>query len=111
MSEPETVPKDELTLHLRDYLTPGGRYPYERLPGDMMMALSRGCDVMLLSVPGFLMVWGSALLAKEGRRAWSSDRRYYATAYEALRGIHGTKNPTLLVKPVRKTKTKKEETP
>lgn len=86
------------TIHLRDYLSPGGRYPYAKLSVDMGLALENGKDVVVLSVPGFLMVRGSADLAKEGRRAWCADGKYYVTPYEALRGIDGKRNPTKIKK-------------
>ncbi len=79
----------ETTIYLRDYLSPGGKYPYERLTIDMENALEAG-GVSVISVPGFLMIWGS----KEYAKPWMADGKTYKTAYEALNGKRGSKNST-----------------
>jgi len=78
----------EKTFHLRDYLTPGGRYPYERLPKDMQAAYDQGFGVMLLSVPGFPMI--SAYPEYKMKKPWCVDPtqyrpKCYKTAAEAMR--------------------------
>lgn len=49
---------DTVDLNLRDYLSPGGSYPYEMLFVHANKALAEGKKVYLWSVPGFLMVSG-----------------------------------------------------
>jgi hypothetical protein len=84
------------TFHLRDYLSPGGRYPYDKLAPDMERALAAGNEVSLLSVPGFLMVRGDPSLADEGLKPWTDNRHallFYPTARMAIRGEGGTRGP------------------
>ena len=86
-----TLEGDTATFRLRDYLVPGGRYPYEQLAGDMEMVFLKGFNVSLLSVPGFLMVLGLQQGGKEPwdvKKPWSraDGRKRYARAADAIRG-------------------------
>lgn len=83
----ENPTEKEKTFYLRDYLVPGGRYPYERLPGDMEVALAQGYTVSLISVPGFLMVLGWPGKKKPWCRELMGGReKCFKTAREAIRG-------------------------
>ena len=78
-------------FRLKDYLSPGNRYPYNDLPNDLEAARRQGLAVSLLSVPGFLMV--GAFPDAPGKRPskkpwWTSSMgkfREFATAREALK--------------------------
>jgi hypothetical protein len=50
--------KKQADFRLRDYLSPGGRYPYDDLASDLEAALAQGYTVYLFSVPGFMMLAG-----------------------------------------------------
>jgi hypothetical protein len=85
----------EKTFYLRDYLSPGGRYPYERLPKDMQAAFDEGYGVMLLSVPGFPMI--SAYPEYKMKKPWCVDPtkhkpKCYKTAAEAFRNRYMAEN-------------------
>ena len=73
-------------FNLRDYLTPGGLYSYDDIYSDMENALKTVGNVMLWSVPGFLMLSGSTEL---GKKPWSKEigfkYKYFKTAREALK--------------------------
>lgn len=72
-------------FYLKDYLGPGGKYPYETLAPKMEQALQTG-DVHLISVPGFLMVIGHH--EDKGRKyPWVScnaGRDMYTSAADAI---------------------------
>lgn len=76
----------EITIHLRDYLSPGGLYNYDLLPAHCEKWLSKGYKVSVVSVPGFLMFTGWP--NRKGKK-WSKldmgKFREYKTAYEALK--------------------------
>jgi hypothetical protein len=78
---------DTVDFKLRDYLMPGGCYPYESLAPKMEQARNAGFTVYLWSVPGFLMVAGHP---GNEKRPWSVETmgtwRYYSTAAKAIRG-------------------------
>ena len=87
-----TLEGNDATFRLRDYLVPGGRYPYEQLAGDMEMAFLKGFNVSLLSVPEFLMVLGLQHANKKPwdvKKPWCTEgmrRKRYARAADAIRG-------------------------
>lgn len=68
---------------LREYLVPGGKYPYSELAEDMEQALQIVDKVYLWSVPGFLMVSGY----QGGEFPWHSINAdtWHKSAKEALR--------------------------
>lgn len=81
----------DATFKLRDYLSPGGRFPYEELASDMETAWLKGYSVYLYSVPDFLMV--SAGHYGKQNKPWCIDAAYgrkrmkcFRTAAEAIRG-------------------------
>ena len=76
-----------VNVYLRDYLRPGGRYPYDRLPLDLEGLLTAGCCVVLLSVPGFPMLYGHPDL--QSRRWHDGDGVWYESASDCLAGRHG----------------------
>jgi hypothetical protein len=45
-------------FRLRDYLSPGAKYPYNDLFKDLDAAFDEGIDVYLWSVPGYLILAG-----------------------------------------------------
>ncbi len=74
------------TFRLTWYLSPGGRYPYEDLPGDLEMALSYDHEVVLLSVPGFVMLHGVAM--PECKRPWGKTVGFkFKTFDSAAKGL------------------------
>ncbi len=81
---------DLAVFRLRDYLSPGGKYPYDDLAPDLESAFSAGYVVYLFDVPGNMMVTGYPLEEDDDDyRPWANmDCRdmYYGTAKEALKG-------------------------
>lgn len=77
-----------IEIYLRDYLRPGGSRPYKQLPIDMEVALETGQNVVLISVPGFIIAHGSK--EYETLPPWSdTDGNYYLSAEDCL----NKKNP------------------
>jgi len=80
---------NEADFRLRDYLSPGGRYPYADLAGDLEAALADGFTVYLFSVPGFMMLAGHpSEPGCEDLEPWhvtDAGDEYHKTAAEALR--------------------------
>lgn len=78
--------RESATFHLRDYLTPGGVYPYNELAPDLEAALAQGRKVYLISVPGFMMVSGYPGHAKPWHKfGGGSASSYRKTPAQALR--------------------------
>ena len=75
----------EVTLYLRDYLSPGGLYPYDCLTEHCEHWLKEGYRVCVLSVPGFVMFTGNP----KYKKAWSvlsmGKFKTFKTAYEAMK--------------------------
>lgn len=73
-------------VELRDYLSPGGRYPYRMLPKHLEDMRRAGHNVMLYDVPGFHMLtgWSDEENLYEGR-PWSREGKYYKSALDALK--------------------------
>lgn len=76
--------KKEATLYLRDYLMPGGLYPYDCLPQHCEHWLAQGYEVCVISVPGFLMFSGHPGYKKPWGSLSMGKFKQYKTAYEAL---------------------------
>lgn len=76
-------------FRLRDYLSPGGYYPYEDMARDLETALSAGFTVYLFSVPGFMMLAGHPDTLQDPDPApWhvtDYGDGWYGTAREALK--------------------------
>lgn len=78
------------TFRLRDYLVPGGKYPYSDLAKNLEDARKQGHIVYLYSVPGFMIVSGYPdVEGEDNSLPWHdcdepSEHGYYATAKEAL---------------------------
>jgi hypothetical protein len=70
-------------FHLRDYLSPGGKYPYAALAPALEAALAAGQRVYLWSVPRFFMLAGHPGIT-DGR-PWSDGTHWYKTAADAIR--------------------------
>lgn len=75
----------EATLYLRDYLVPGGIYPYDTLPIHCEEWLKKGYKVAVISVPGWLMFSGWPGRAKPWSTLSMGKFHQYKTAREALR--------------------------
>jgi hypothetical protein len=70
---------------LRDYLKPGGRYPYEELAEDLEASVAAGYKTYLRSVPGFMMLAGYPEPDGDGNRWHKTDTdEFHKTAKEAL---------------------------
>lgn len=82
---------EKVDFNLRDYLSPGGRHPYDRLAPDLEAALARGATVYLWSVPGFFMASGHPDPGEHGAkwRPWSDGNKYYKTAKDCIRMKNG----------------------
>jgi hypothetical protein len=82
---------EKVDFKLRDYLSPGGKYPYDRLAEHMEAELARGNTVYVWSVPGFFMLSGHPDPNNYGKkwRAWSDGNYDYKTAKDALRMKNG----------------------
>jgi hypothetical protein len=77
---------EPLDMQLRDYLNPGGLYPYELLTEHLESGLATGRTVYLWSVPGFMMLAGHPGF----ERPWSDGQGvYYRTAADALNRKNG----------------------
>ena len=76
---------EEARFSLRDYLSPGGMFPYSELDGDLEAARLDGFPVVLISVPGFLVCHADPKI--KTKRPWYSSARSkaYRTAGEARR--------------------------
>ncbi len=71
-------------FELRDYLQPGGIYPYKQLPEDMEHYLKQGYTVYVYSVPGFMMAAGHPNLV-ESSYPWSDGHELsYKTAKDCI---------------------------
>lgn len=67
-------------IELRDYLSPGGKYPYNQLFRDMQAAFDAGRAVYVWSVPGFMIAAGhpddtSGYPWSDGRGGWYATPR------------------------------------
>lgn len=74
-------------LRLRDYLQPGGKYPYNKLFEDMEAALAAGNRVVVISVPGFVMASGNPGYL----RPWNDNERTYKSAKDCVNKRNGKK--------------------
>lgn len=75
----------EASFYLRDYLSPGGKYPYDDLPNDLEQALKAGYTVYLFSVPGFMMLAGHPDGELYPWHITDYGDVWFATAKEALK--------------------------
>jgi hypothetical protein len=75
----------EAVFRLRDYLVPGGRYPYSELAADLEEALAAGNTVYLYSVPGFMMLAGHPDGEGEPWHVTDSRDAYFERAMDALK--------------------------
>lgn len=74
-------------INLRDYLSPGGRYPYAQLTVDMERQLAAGVRVLVISVSGTIMAFGHP----GDSRPWSDGERSYKTAKDCIDRKRGRK--------------------
>ena len=75
------------TFHIKDYLGPRGRYPYDDLPGDLDACFLAGESVYVLDVPRLdFEIIGSQIFREAGyERPWQrSNKLYYQTAWDAV---------------------------
>ena len=81
--------KPEADFRLRDYLGPGGRYPYKDLAADLEAAKAAGYVVYVFNVAGFMMLAGhppDPTYILPDLTPWHTidTDEYFATAREAL---------------------------
>ena len=76
-------------LWLKDYLAPGGKYPYSQLTEDMERLIREGFKVNVLSVPGFHMASGHPDLVKFNTPFWDNQGYWYKTAKDCINRENG----------------------
>ena len=76
----------EVTLYLKAYTGPHGRYPYDTLAKKMEEHHKNGVRVHVISVPGFLMAMNHFdNFFDDDTRPWSDcDGSYYKTAQDCI---------------------------
>jgi len=71
-------------FELRDYLSPGEKYPYNDLPKDMEDARRAGFHVYLWSVPHFMMVSGHPDISYRPWHICDFGDKWVSSAREAI---------------------------
>lgn len=79
-----------VNVNLRDYLSPGGKHPYQMLVPRLEAERAAGNTVYLWSVPGFFMLAGHQFEdEKAAQRPWSDGQRWYKSAQDCLKQKNG----------------------